>query len=257
MKQMSNITAIIPIHEYNDVFIEYLKNCITSIKNQELMFDDVFLVVPKEFHKQYSEFINNMECNVTVISNTGNDTTYQSQVMLGVNNVNSEYFTVLEFDDELSSKYLKNMVLYLNKYENVKILLPTILEVNSENKKIKETNIQAWSKQLVGDDNDIGYLNEKLLLEYTDFKLSGSVINKKTFLKLNGFKNNVSFLFGFEFLLRALKNNIKIFVLPKILYKHLSNRIDSITEYHIRTLTPKQIKTWFDIAINESNINDN
>ncbi|MFW5847396.1 MAG: glycosyltransferase [bacterium] len=248
-KKITNITAIIPVHEYNETVENFLFESVKSLQNQKDDFDfnEIMIVAPDDILKK----IKNVDSTITFVKNT-KETTYQKQVMVGVNEVKTKYFTVIEFDDEVSSKYLANAISYISKYDNADIYMTTMVEVNSENKRIKDTNIQAWSRQLVGDNNEVGYINENLLMEYTDFKLSGAIIDKEKFIEIGGFKENIVFSFGFEFLLRAIKNNLKIFVIPKMLYKHLTDRKGSITKYFLDKFTNKEVKFWFDTAISES-----
>src|SRR5690606_21177104 len=123
--------------------------------------------------------------NIVLVKNEGK-TDYQSQVNLGVKEANTEYFSVLEFDDEYSTSYFKNVRKYIDAYPEVDVFLTMMIEVNEKNEGIKLTNESVWAQQFVGENGEIGYLNLNIMKQYTDFKLSGAVIKKSEFVNLGG-----------------------------------------------------------------------
>jgi hypothetical protein len=102
----------------------------------------------------------------------------------------------------------------------------------------------------------MGYLNANALKQNTDFKLSGAVINREEFLSLGGLKSNIKLTFNYEFLLRALNNACKVYAIPKIGYKHLAEREESLFGGYIKTMSHAERKFWFDTASREANFNN-
>jgi hypothetical protein len=260
-----NISIIIPIHEFNDVVSNYLDKAFESIIKQEKLSEiiNVALVYPKDI----SELINSYagkylveeiktKINILFIENEGK-TDYQSQVNLAVKSVNTDYFTVLEFDDEISATFLYNAEKYVISYTDIDIFLSMMIEVNEKNEGIKLTNETVWAQQFVGENGEMGYLNVNALKQYTDFKLSGAVIKKSEFNNIGGYKSNIKLSFMYEFLLRALNNACKIYSIPKIGYKHLATRENSLFDLYLKNMLLNERKFWFDVANKESNfIND-
>jgi hypothetical protein len=128
-----------------------------------------------------------------------------------------------------------------------------IIEVNNDNEGIKLTNETVWAQQFVGENGEMGYLNLNALKQYTDFKLSGAIIRKSEFESLGKYKSNIKLTFMYEFLLRALNNSCKVYSIPKIAYKHLSTREDSLFDQYQKNMSMEERKFWFDIAGKESN----
>ena len=196
--------------------------------------------------------ISEKKINVSFVKNEGK-TDYQSQVNLGVDNIDTEYFSVLEFDDEFSTTYFKNAEQHIKTYPDVDIFLSMMIEVNEKNEGIKLTNETVWAQQFIGENGEIGYLNLSALKQYTDFKLSGAVIKKSEFENLGMYKSNIKLTFMYEFLLRALNNGCKVYTIPKIGYKHLAEREGSLFSVYQKEMSMKERKFWFDVAGKESN----
>ena len=120
----NNITVIIPIHEVQENLGKYLKNALLSLKEQILKPSQILIVRSKnkklktfleEF--DFGEIFNpnpNNEITIKVIENKSKDTSFQSQLNFGVTNVETEYFTFLEYDDELSKIWLNSANTYIN-----------------------------------------------------------------------------------------------------------------------------------------------
>jgi hypothetical protein len=259
-----NISVIIPIHEYNDELSLYLDKAVESIVKQEGVEElpQLILVFPSELEaaiegfkegaiRKYQEKL--PYTKFTLISNGGN-TDYQSQVNLAVKSVTTDYFSVLEFDDEYSTTYFRNVTKYINSFPEIDVFLSMMIEVNEKNEGIKMTNETVWAQQFVGENGEMGYLNLNVLKQYSDFKLSGAAIKKSEFENLGGYKSNIKLTFMYEFLLRALNNASKIFTMPKIGYKHLATRENSLFGTYQKTMPIEERKFWFETAKKESNI---
>jgi hypothetical protein len=251
-----NITVIIPIHEYNEVAMSYLDKAIESVKKQEESeIPKVIIVYAAAIENELmnSPMITAKDAIIpTFIKNEGK-TDYQSQVNLAVKSATTDYFSVLEFDDEYSTTYFRNANKYINEYPEIDFFLTMMIEVNEKNEGIKLTNETVWAQQFVGENGEMGYLNINSLKQYTDFKVSGAVIKKSEFLNIGGYKANIKLTFMYELLLRALNNACKIFVIPKIGYKHTATREGSLFDEYQKNMPIDERKFWFETAGRESN----
>lgn len=263
-----NITIIIPVHEINEQITAYLDKAIESVVKQEGEIPPVVIVYATSIENEIIEYKKsiidkyqeNLTLNIndliTLVKNDGN-TDYQSQVNLAVNTINTDYFSVLEFDDELGATFYKNSSNYISNYPEIDVFLTMMIEVNERNEGIKLTNETVWAQQFVGENGEMGYLNINSLKQYSDFKLSGAIIKKSEFKNLGGYKSNIKLAFMYEFLLRALNNACKIFSIPKIGYKHLATRNGSLFDGYLKNMPIDERKFWFETANKESNfIND-
>lgn len=254
-----NLTTIIPVHEYNEEVDKYLRQSIESVREQSGIdqIPNVMVVYASELDNN-ELFTNGLvkeedsKINIKFLKNEG-ETDFQSQINFGVENIETDWFSILEFDDELSTTYYKNILHHISKLENVDLILPILVEVNNNDEALKLTNETVWSKQFVGENGEMGYLNVNALNQYTDFKISGGVFNKSAFQSIGGLKRNIKLTFTYEFLLRLLNNGSNIYTMPKIGIKHLTTREGSLFDHYAKTLTNKEKKFWFDTAKKESN----
>jgi len=250
---MKDITVIIPIHEYNENIKTILDLAINSVETQENK-PKLMMVYSNKIEKEITENYSDKEI---ILLKNENKTDFQSQVNYAVENIDTEYFSILEYDDEYSTTFFKIANKYINELDKVDIFLPIMIEVNNENQVIKLTNESVWSKQFVGENGDMGHLNATALNNYTDFKISGGVIKKDSFIAVNGLKSNIKLAINYEFLLRMLNNGYSIFTIPKIGYKHISTREGSLFDVYGKTMNQDEKAFWFKTAKNESNfIND-
>ena len=258
---MNILSVIIPIIECNDTTSPLLSSAVESIAKQEGVefFPPIYVVFPASIEADVVSWRDSMlrkhqdKLNFLLVKNEGN-TDYQSQVNLAVNTANTEYFSVLEFDDEYSMTFFRNAHKYIQSYPEVDIFLTMMIEVNDKNEGIKLTNETVWSQQFVGENGEMGYLNLKALQQYSDFKLSGAIIKKSEFVNLGKYKTNIKLSFMYEFLLRALNNACKIYSIPKIGYKHFANREGSLFDTYLKTMPVAERKFWFETATKEANI---
>jgi hypothetical protein len=202
---------------------------------------------------EYQQTLHAKGINNSFIANTGKSD-YQTQVNLAVDlQLTTDYFSVLEFDDEYSTTFFRNASKYVEAYPDIDVFLTMMIEVNEKNEGIKLTNETVWAQQFVGENGEMGYLNTNALKQYTDFKLSGAVIKKSEFQNIGGYKSNIKLTFMYEFLLRALNNACKIFSIPRIGYKHLATREGSLFDTYQKTIPVDERRFWFDTAAKEAN----
>lgn len=256
-----NISIVIPVHDYNDEISKLLDNAIESvceqIKIEEL--PKIYLVCAKSIQSEIEAYLKTpskfeKNPNIELVINE-EETDFQSQINLGVSKVDTEYFSILEFDDEYSTTYFYNALKHIKskKYSDVDIFLSIIVEANDKNESIKLTNEVVWAQQFVGENGEMGFLNMNSLKQYTDFKISGSIIKKEEFNNIGGLKKNIKLTFNYEFLLRAINNACRIFTIPKIGYKHLNGREGSLFVEYQKAMPMNERSFWFETATRESN----
>ena len=110
------------------------------------------------------------------------------------------------------------------------------------------SNDMAWSRQFT---EDGGYINLDGLTEYSDFRLSGGLINTQIFKNIGKLKNNIKLSFNYEFFLRTLNNGQKIYVIPKIGCKHVDGRENSLFDIYKKSMSAGERKYWFEVALKE------
>ena len=106
---MKNITIILPIHEWNDDYRIMFEN---SIKSVEEFYNDVKLLIvgPKTVTSNINIISDKIESKILI--NKG-ATDFCSQINLGIDNCDTEWFSILEIDDEYKSCWLKFMNIYI------------------------------------------------------------------------------------------------------------------------------------------------
>ncbi len=255
---MKNLTIVIPIHKFNKEVEKLLENAIKSIEfqNENKEKFNLLFVFPPGIESDIKKIsIPEDKTSINYLINN-DDTSYQNQINLASKNIKTKYFTVLEFDDELSSTYIKNIKEYIKHYPTVDIFMSLIIETNKKNEAIKLTNESVWSKQNVGDDDELGFLNINVLKNVTDFKLSGAIIKTDSFRKIGGYKTKIKLTFMYEFLLRCLHNGCKVITIPKVIYKHLMDREDSLLVKAMNETTVNERRFWFETAQKEHLFNN-
>jgi len=255
-----DISVILPIHEWDDKVKELFNKAIETVAKQDGIDESPeVLVVYAAALESNEDFKKNLEqeydtLKVTFLKNEG-ETDFQSQINFGAENVKTRYFSILEYDDEYSTTYFKIMNQYINEpeFKGVDIFMPMVVETNDQDQALKLTNETVWSKQVVGENGTMGYLNAQGLNQYTDFKICGALIKTDEFKGAGGLKRNIKLTFQYEFLLRYLNNASKIYTVPKIGYKHLTIREGSLFHTYQTTMSMPERKFWFETAKKEAN----
>ena len=252
-----DISVVLPIHEWNEKVEKLFDKALetTSKQNEVEGKIKVFVVYSsgaEEMLKSPAKEYDNLD--VEYIKNEGK-TDFQSQVNFGAKEVKTKFFSILEYDDEYSLTYFKIMGNYINsdEFKDVDVFLPIVVETNDQDQALKLTNETVWSKQFIGENGTLGYLNAQSLNQYTDFKICGGLFRTEEFNTAGGLKANIKLTFQYEFLLRFLNNASKIYTVPKIGYKHLTIREGSLFDVIAKTMDMKERSFWFETAKKEAN----
>lgn len=235
---MSNITVIIPVHEYTEENISLLKNAISTVPSKY----DIIVSVPSSSAADFNEDFGN---NVNVVSNTEN-ASFPSLINAATSSVSTKWFSILEFDDEYTSIWFNNVEKYIEYNPSTSIFIPLedIKDYNSK-KYIGFGNEAPWASAF---SNEIGYIDLDCLQNYFDFYLTGSVFNLDDWNDVGGLKPSIEITFWYEFLLRATNKDKKVFVIPKVGYTHYLNREKSLTNIYKETMSDKETQWWFELA---------
>lgn len=245
---LTNISVILPVHELNESTEILFGNAIKSIQTQLLLPDELLVVVPSnstvlKFMKSF-DFGN---LNVRIIENSG-ETDFASQMNLGVSNVHTDWFSLLEYDDEYANIWFKNAVTYIKAHQEVDLFLPIVIDVNEKGEFNGFTNEAVWANSF---SDELGLLDTQSLLTYQNFNIDGCVMSKDVYETLGGLKPSIKLTFLYEFLLRVTYNDVKVMVIPRFGYKHVNMREGSLFSTYKNTLDPAESKFWLSQAKKE------
>jgi hypothetical protein len=245
---MKNITVILPIHKINDEYQKMFDNAVASVEQFKT---DVKLIVvcPKAIAKNIK--VNSDILEFIILENKG-DTDFCSQVNLGIEKCDTEWFSILEVDDEYKPIWLKSITEYVKIYADNDVFLPIVKDTNADDKFISFMNESVWA---YGFTDRQGFLDNETLLDFQNYQASGGLF-KTNVIKENGsFKGNIKLTFIYEFFLRMTHNGVKIMTVPKIGYQHKNLREDSLfwlLKNDDKTkLSEKEVKYWLDTAKKE------
>lgn len=250
MNKTNKITVIIPVHKLNDTVKQYLKNAITSIETQTTLPQEVLIVGGSDVTTALKDFeFGELKESIRLVTNTG-ETDFCSQVNFAVEEVKTSHFSVLEYDDEYSKIWFKNVVTYMEHYNDVKIYLPIVLDVNSTDQFLHFTNEPVWAREF---SDELGVLDNDSLLNFPNFQMNGSVIEVETFKSVGKLKPSIKLQFGYEFLLRMTYYSHKIMTIPKLGYKKVNMREDSLfyNYYNVEKISPVEARFWFNLSKKE------
>jgi hypothetical protein len=229
--EKSNISVIIPIHTVIDLD-QYLPKALESVTKNTVQPDEILIVrcaCPEvtEFLSGYD--FGDMKNKIRTVE-TKKTKEFAHMVNSAVEEVKTDYFSILEFDDEYSSIWFKNAIKYIKAYPDVDVFLSHVIDVNEKNEFIGTTNEVTWSLGFVQgmtpeeSFSNLGFLDLEALKTFPNFQISGAVIKKATFEDIGGIKNNLKLSFVYEFLLRMTYNGYKVMTIPKSGYKHMNMR---------------------------------
>lgn len=248
---MKKITIILPIYKLDAEDIGMLTNSLYSIED---FHNDVKvkIVCPFNLKEKLTSIDFGQKLEINPLYNMTKKKDFLSQINLGIIDCDTEWFSILEIDDEYKKQWLSSMNEYMNAYKDVDVFLPIVKDINVEGNFINFTNESLWA---YGFANKQGYLDNELLLEFQNFQTSGGLYKTKV-IKDNGmFKDNIKLTFSYEFLLRLTHNGVNIMSIPKIGYQHVNFRENSLFWLYKNDekmkLSENEVKFWLETAKKE------
>jgi hypothetical protein len=251
---MKNITILLPIYKLEDDDKLMLNNAINSVKpfSEEVL---LRIVCPVSLTNELETFQKSHEwgdLDVLPFYNTTTNSDFTAQINFGIDNCSTEWFSILEIDDEYKEGWLKLVNEYTEVYKDVEVFLPIIEDVNVEGKFIGFTNESLWA---YGFTEKQGFLDNAILIDFQNFQTSGGLFKTESIKKYGSFKDNIKLTFLYEFLLRLTHNGTIIMGIPKIGYRHVNFRENSLfwkykNDENLK-LTDKEVKFWIETAKKE------
>lgn len=246
---MKDITVIIPIHNINEELLEYTKNALNSIEeNRENYTDNIYTMIVCPQH--ILNFLKNSltQYNIEYLVNTTGMTDFCSQINFAVDFVKTDFFSILEYDDEYKPKWFSMAKKYYYGNEDVSLFLPLNILYSDENKSYQYGNEMALATSF---SNELGFIDFDCLENCFTFNITGGIFNKQDFISVGKLKPSIKVSFAYEFLLRITDKKLKVMVVPKEGYVHLVCRKNSLTDYYNKTIDNNDLQKWFDLAKRE------
>lgn len=246
---MRNISVIVPVHKIGEDYSEMLKNAINSIGE---FHDDVNLLIvcPPDIKNKILTEVPSIHKEEIIVNNESTD--FCTQVNKGIESCKTEWFTILEMDDEFKQSWFTSMNQYMNAFKDVDVFLPIVKDINVEGKFLSFTNESTWA---YGFTNEQGYLDNEVLMDFQNYQISGGLYRTKVVIDNGMLKENIKLTFGYEFLLRLTQNNVRILTVPRIGYQHVNFREDSLFWLYKNNdetkLSEKEVKFWVETAKKE------
>ena len=248
---MKKITIILPIHKLDEDDTIMMANALLSV---EPFHNDVILMVvsPSEVKKKLESFDFGQKLEVLLVDNDTTDTGFPAQVNLGIDKCETEWFSILEMDDEYNKQWLSMMWEHINAFPEVDVFLPIVKDINKNGEFVSFTNESAWA---YGFSDIQGVIDNEVLLEYQNYQTSGGLF-RTAVVKDNGkLKENIKLTFTYEFLLRLTHYGVRIMVTPKVGYLHVNFREGSLfwsyKHDENNKLSETEVKFWIETAKKE------
>jgi len=249
---MKNITILLPIYKLEEDESIMLKNALISIEN---FYNDVKLTIicPSEIKKLFDSFDFGQKLEVKILENKTEKTDFTNQINMGIDDCDTEWFSILEIDDSYKSIWLKSMNEHINTYEDVDVFLPVVRDVNEKGEFLAFTNESAWA---YGFTEKQGRLDNEVLVEYQNYQTSGGLYRTKKIIDFGKFKDNIKLTFTYEFLLRLTHNGVNVMIVPRVGYEHVNFRKNSLFWLYKNDedmkLEENDIKFWLETSKKES-----
>ena len=242
------VSIILPIHKINDDYLVMFKNCIKSLDNFK---DNVKLLIVTT--KNIIDVLkDNLDESLDTIFIENNDKIdFVNQINLGINKCETEWFSILEIDDEFKPNWYEKTNKYINENQDVDVFLPIVKYQNTNGDFLTYVNESVWAYSF---SETQGFIDNDLLLDFSTFQTSGGCYKTQT-IKENGcFKDNIKLTFSYEFLLRLTQNGVKIMVIPYCEYIHTNMREDSLFWSYANgddKINEEETKFWVNTAKKE------
>jgi len=245
---MHKTTILIPILEVNDNNRSYFKECIGSIKTQK---DKNFYVqfVGPEYSKEIQELTSGIENCLPFLINDSGKIDYASQINFASAKVQTEYFSVAQMDDTMFPNHVQNINIYTAAYPTLDCFNPLVYEVGPNDEVIGFSNETIWA---AGNMERFGYFDLAKTKEraFYNFNINCFTVKTDVFQKSGMLKPSLKKFGDYEFLLRLLNLGKKVFVIPKMTYKHYNGITGSIHDLQ-KDMDDLEKKHWYNTSRKE------
>ena len=252
MNNTLSLSVILPIKSSKAKdFDEYFEKAISSLKNQQVGFEELVIVHSQE--QSLIDILNSYDfgnLNVTKLL-WDQEPNYANQVNFGIKNAKGTWISLFEFDDEYSSIWFKNVKKYVESFPEVQMFLPVVVETDEKGLFAGFTNEATFAANF---SQEMGILTNDTLQEYQNFQTAGSVIKKSVIEDFGGFKPSIKLTFIYEFLLRLTYNSVSVMTIPRLGYKHVNLREGSIFwnyKFGDSKMVEDEVKFWIQTAKRE------
>lgn len=252
MNNTLSLSVILPIKSSKAKdFDEYFEKAISSLKNQQVGFEELVIVHSQE--QSLIDLLNSYDfgnLNVTKLL-WDQEPNYANQVNFGIKNAKGTWVSLFEFDDEYSSIWFKNVKKYVESFPDVQMFLPVVVETDEKGLFAGFTNEATFAANF---SQEMGILTNDTLQEYQNFQTAGSVIKKSVIEDFGGFKPSIKLTFIYEFLLRLTYNSVVVMTIPRLGYKHVNLREGSIFwnyKFGDSKMVEDEVKFWIQTAKRE------
>lgn len=283
---MKETTIIIPIEKYGEEEKEYLKKAIDSIykqsdvskttnyvdengsiQNEEIVYTkeevdgflDIMVVGSKDFEKDVTTDFQGVKYL------NSKDTTIQGNINYGVKNVETEFFTYMEYDDQFNKNWLYHTLKQIK--DNTFDFITSInvnIDSSTGNVIVPFDNVLPHSAMSVSDplvNSPDGTLENlpslDTLSSFNDLKLSGASIRVDSFKESGMLKKNIKLSFDIELILRMLHRGYKLISINKALYIHVKNREGSFADKFLLSQASRpEVDFWKEIAMKNYRFRD-
>jgi hypothetical protein len=243
-----DLTVIIPINKVeNDLDKQLFDEAVKSIYTQidGILPKEVIIITNTETSNSLDlkEFKN---CKIVINDETSDN--IQSQINKAVDEVKTNFFMVLDSDDELTNLYFKNVLDHMEEMKNVDMFLPLIADVSIDKKIHRYINEINWAKDVTNDRH--GYLTMETLMNYNLVSISGAVIRKEKFEEAGKLKESIKLSFVYEFLMRFTNIDGITYTIPKIGYLRKFGRENSYLAQQ-SLMDSDEVSFWWNLAKKE------
>ena len=250
---MRNFTVLIPIHVWGEDEKQYIEKAISSVDECQTNYTNgtinCLVVCASSVYDEITKYFNDTKFKVEVntLKNEGK-TDYCSQINFGAQNVKTDYFSILEFDDVYLPKWFKQVDEYFYGNEDVSVMLPINLVHDVDGTKWQYCNEMVLASSF---STELGFIDFGCLENCTVFNLTGGVFNTQDFINVGMYKPSIDVAFNYELLLRMTSKELKVYVVPKEGYNHVLNRPGSLIERYNKEIEPEDINKYFELAKRE------
>lgn len=245
MLNKNDLTIIIPLHKFDAGVKEILDEALSTVEGYK-----VIMSVPTGLKKELKAYK-----DINIFEHEGGSS-FSELVNDGVSHVESEWFSILEYDDAFLNKWFDAFAYYQEYHKEYNFFLPLNdlydMSTATDGKEpdfLGNGNEAVWSS---GFAEELGIIGPRECENFFDYYIPGGFIKKSVWDEYGGLKESIKLTFWYEFMLRMTQKGEKFFVIPKVGYAHGLNRPGSLMLEYKDSIDREESEFWFKTAKKES-----